>query len=375
MRRILVLSFVFVAFYFLYRQQLPETSERDASGSAISSTERAQFVGVSGDGFDTEFSNLVSEGALPVEENGAAQRAQGSSSNIFEHKTKAQKIFDAFSIAAARGNEKTLARLKEIGADCEWCGEFYSKVEEKASSPKLSRDEKGFFAKALAQSGRPESVSKVIEMAQTADPQDTTLYTRPLKDAPLTPELIEEIDQTLDDENVQKNGPLSEALVSALTRDGSLFSIQTLYNNAIETENPDGYYRIGIGLGELTPDSDPNALAFLADAAAKGDEYSHLALKALINQGKQGLEMALDVLENTDPAVLHPSVLRNAVSHVDTTDSDALAYIQQKRSSSNPLVSEFAKEVIKEHKIDLPGQNRDIRYTDTFEEGIVLPQQ
>ena len=78
------------------------------------------------------------------------------------------------------------------------------------------------------------------------------------------------------------NELLQESAVAAITNQGSKLAAETLYKHTVEKGDADGYYSLGIGLGELIPDDE--TLPYLNELVSKRDKYSHLAVKALLNR-------------------------------------------------------------------------------------------
>ena len=72
----------------------------------------------------------------------------------------------------------------------------------------------------------------------------------------------------------------------------------------------------------------------------------HLAIKALINQGDQGLREAVNVIEGSNDSTLNQKLLADALDHV-SFDEETESYIKEvEKTTSNPDVKAFAAEII-----------------------------
>jgi hypothetical protein len=83
----------------------------------------------------------------------------------------------------------------------------------------------------------------------------------------------------------------------------------------LQRGDPDGYYASGIGIGEFIPSEE--AVPLFQEMVQKRDEYSHLAVKALINSGLSGLRIVFDEIENTPSPEVARTMLKDATDHVN----------------------------------------------------------
>ena len=133
-------------------------------------------------------------------------------------------------------------------------------------------------------------------------------------------------------------------MVAAITNQGSRLAAETLYDFTREKGDANGFYDIGIGLGELIPDEE--VLPYIQELALKRDKYSHLAVKAMLNEGLEGLQMVFDVLSNSPNPDFDRKMLEDAVDHVYFED-DIEAFVKKTASTSKePMVVEFAKNIL-----------------------------
>jgi 5'-deoxynucleotidase YfbR-like HD superfamily hydrolase len=81
----------------------------------------------------------------------------------------------------------------------------------------------------------------------------------------------------------------------------------------------------------------------------KHDQYSHLAVKALINSGMDGLRAVFDELETSNDPEADRRMLKDALDHVNFEDG-LDAYLKQKiEASKQPVVKEFAQKILDEY--------------------------
>ena len=64
-------------------------------------------------------------------------------------------------------------------------------------------------------------------------------------------------------------------------------AFETVFKHVTEAGDPDGYYAQGIGPGEMILDE--TALPKAQEFALQRNQYSHLAVKAMLNSGIGGL--------------------------------------------------------------------------------------
>ncbi len=83
----------------------------------------------------------------------------------------------------------------------------------------------------------------------------------------------EDVVKFLGEQLGESNQTLKESSVAALTNQGSKLAVETLYDHTVAQGNADGYYQLGIGVGEMVPDED--AWPLLQQKALQKDAYSH----------------------------------------------------------------------------------------------------
>lgn len=262
--------------------------------------------------------------------------------------TSADAALKAIKEGSATYDDIILEQFTMPDAKCGWCTAFYESVRELTFAPDTKPDQRSYYAELLAISGRVENVSALVESIKNAPNQaDRDIYS-------------EALELTLGNDDVTKyiaegfatqDPQLKESLVAAMTNQGSRLAAELLSKNTVESADPDGYYSLGIGLGEFVPEDE--ALPYLQQLALQRDQYSHLAVKALLNGGLPGLRIVFDVLGSSNDSEGDKKLLRDAVDHVGY-DEETEAYLKEVvASSKNPSAVAFAKQVLEDFQGDL----------------------
>jgi hypothetical protein len=246
--------------------------------------------------------------------------------------------------AAKDYDDTVLEQFTRPGNNCSWCPDFYKSVKDLILSEETPADQKSYLAEVMAISGRVENVQSLVEAVKSAKTSDA---------ADIFSEALElsvggdDVTKFLGDQMSSTNETLRESSVAAITNQGSLTAAELLIKHTIERGDPDGYYSLGIGLGEFIPDEE--ATPALQDLMQRGDQYSHLAAKALINSGMDGLRTVFDQLELSKDPEADRRMLKDAIDHVNFEDG-LEEYLKQKlESSKQPVVQEFAKRILDEY--------------------------
>jgi hypothetical protein len=240
-------------------------------------------------------------------------------------------------------DDSILEQFTQPGEDCSWCPEFYNSVRDMATNANTPQDQKSYLAEILAISGRLENVETLTEAIKNAkSPDEADVYASAME---LTVGK-EDITRYLGDQMTSTNEPLREAAVAAVTNQGNRLAVELLLKNTLERGDPDGYYSVGIGIGELIPTED--AMPVLHEMVQKRDEYSHLGVKALLNGGMEGLRIVMDELENSKDPESDKKLLKDAIDHVNFEDGMEEYLKQKMENSQQPAVVEFAKQINEE---------------------------
>lgn len=260
----------------------------DASGSAVNTTTTSNQSAPLVPSVDVANSTTAgSEDGEQVVDIKPAADAFSSSEDALAAVLKAAKDYD----------DTVLEQFTRPGNNCAWCPEFYKSVKDMILSADTPADQKSYLAEVMAISGRVENVQSLVEAVKSAKTSD---------EADIFSEALElsvggdDVTKFLGDQMSSTNETLRESSVAAITNQGSLTAAELLIKHTVERGDPDGYYSLGIGLGEFIPDED--AIPAFQDLIQRKDQYSHLAVKALINSGMDGLRTVFDQLElSKDP--------------------------------------------------------------------------
>jgi len=78
----------------------------------------------------------------------------------------------------------------------------------------------------------------------------------------------------------------------------------------------------------------------------KRDQYSHLAVKALINGGQPGLQIVFDILNNSKDGEADRKLLQEAIDHVNY-DEETEAFLKKTvETSKQGIAVDFAKQIL-----------------------------
>jgi hypothetical protein len=359
MKRALILLLIVAAlgigWYYTFRDQLSSVG-----GSVSSLTERIQ-----GSGAATS-SKEVSPDAL----NAASKQAQnlGSDSNELRSRDSdgyvdeddedngderpagevyktAPEALDAIKKGSTDYDDTILQQFVDPGENCTFCAEVYASLRDFLKDSTMTSDQKGYFGEILAMSGQVENIRALVAGIGHA-PDEAE------KDA-----LAESLELALGGDDMVKyladfvsstDTTLKEASIAAISNQGSRLAAEVLYGQAKQSNDPSGLIDQGIGLGEMVPDQE--AYSYLQEAVLKRDEYSHLAVKALINAGLPGIKLVVDSIENSTDPVGDKKLLQDALDHVGY-DEETKAYMEKLQASSqSSILKDFAGEVIAEFK-------------------------
>ncbi|MCB0338775.1 MAG: HEAT repeat domain-containing protein [Bdellovibrionales bacterium] len=315
-------------------QATQNLSSNTLSSTAPSSTSSSQQ---SGDSVQEAFQKALSQTS--------ADSSVYEDISASEKYTSSDEAIAALKAGAKDYDDLTLQHFVELG-DCAWCNDLYNSLQTLVKET-TDEDEMGYYAEALAVSGKPENIAFLVQGIQSETNEDR-------KDI-----LAEALELTVGGEDVvnyligftsDNDELLRESAVAAISNQGSLLAAQHLYELAVKNNDPDGYYSLGIGLGEMIPDEE--AFGFLQESLMKRDAYAHLAAKALINAGLPGLAITIDVLSNVQNEKLEQDILDGAFDHV-AYDEETEAYLTKLQEQSKiPYIKDWASKVLKDFSLD-----------------------
>lgn len=302
--------------------------------SASSGSTGAAVSGSAGSGADLE-----------DEEDGEYIDEEGKpASEIYK---TADEALQALKKGAADYDDLILEQFSDLGESCVWCDDLYRSVKDLMLASPAESDERSYYAEVLAISGRVENVAVLVEeIKRLGDIEDADGYAEALELVVGNDKVVAYLAEQLNSENKL----LEESTVAAITNQGSRLAAETLYKHTVAKGDSDGFYSSGIGLGEMVPDED--TLPYLQELMLKRDAYSHLAVKALLNSGLDGLRLVFEGLSNSKNPEGDKILLKDAVDHVNYED-DVVEYLKKTSSSSQePLVKEFAQDILSDFKLD-----------------------
>jgi hypothetical protein len=257
--------------------------------------------------------------------------------------SSADEALAAVQKGAKDYDDSVLEQFTQPGSDCTWCPAFYTSVRDLVNNPNTSKEEKSYYAELLAISGRVENVQSLADAIKNAKSKDEAdVYAQAL-------ELSvgkDDVAAYLGEQMSSTNESLREASVAAVTNQGSRLAAELLVKNVADRGDPDGYYSVGIGLGEFIPEEE--AIPVIQEMVQKHDQYSHLGVKSLINSGIDGLRIVFDEIESMKDTNTAQQMLKDAIDHVNYEDNiDELTNAVIKRNKS-PVAVEFAKKIQEE---------------------------
>lgn len=277
---------------------------------------------------------------------------------------------------AAQTNDREIYKqIASLPKGCRGCSEFFEQTRSVFADKALNYDQRLFLAGALAASGDSANQSFLVgEIRKAAnDPASAELSAAALarqlerqqQGGPISDDVIDDLSNDLGEENPY----LRDAALSILTRQGSLEAAQALYNYTLENQDRDGFYRQGMGLGHIKPSQE--AFPFLRDLVRRRDQFSHLAVKALLNAGQDGISEVISLLGEVDGPKPDKGLLQNAVDHVPVYGA-ALRQMDSLRASPNSNIRELAQQVVREHQSQINALRKEIEYNEFYEAGIKL---
>lgn len=290
-----------------------------------------------------------SEGYEDYDERPAAQ--------IYE---SADQALDAVKKGAEDYDDIILEQFVEPGEDCTWCDDFYGSLETLMKDSAASEDEKAYYSEILAVSGKVKNIETLVDAIKAGgDSEDAEIFAESLELTIGGDDVVTYLAENLGSESEL----LQESVVAAITNQGSRLAVDTLYEETVKSGDPDEYYEIGIGLGEVIPEEE--ALPRLQELAMQRDQYSHLSVKALLNYGHDGLVRVFDILATSQDPGFDEKMLTDAIDHV-TFEEETEDYLKKViETTNNPVAKKFAEEALEEWKL---GEAEDEEYYDDYED-------
>lgn len=344
MKKLLILILIIavcIALYVFFQNQKgaptqkptldTQTSEQNVEGTEQNTQEEATEDTEDEDEGDEDEASDALETEEPIEVRPAV--------DVYK---SADDALQAVRKAALSYDDAVLEQFYMIG-NCAWCTKFYEDVKGLMLDKSLSNDERGYYAELLSTSGKKENIESLVSAGLNAnDDTEKDIFTEALELSNLSNEslnyLKEEYKNLTDDD-------LKEATIAAISNQGTKDAIEILYDITKSVGDAKGFYDQGIGLGEVVPED--SAFPILDEIASKRDDYSHLAIKAMLNGGIEGTKRVIDILANSkDPSAdIKKLDLEKAADHV-LFDDETKAYLE---SIQNPNEAQkfFIDETVK----------------------------
>jgi len=333
---LLLLGIILVALLVFSVMKAPESPSASTT-SPVTGTDVQEVSGnkdltasMSNEGTITDFSDIELENVEELDTRPATE--------IY---TNAQEALAAIQAGAEEYDDIILEQFSLLGEDCAFCDSLYQQVISLMLKPDANEDEKAYYSEVLAISGRPENIETLINsIREASNEDDADIFAESLELALGDDKVVKLLANFLED----KNELLQESSIAAITNQGSKFAAQTLYEHTVSRKETDGYYDLGIGLGEMIPDE--ATLPYLQELVLKRDEYSHLAVKSLLNYGNDGVVLVFDALTNSSDPEKDKKMLVDAIDHVGYEEATMNFLKDVLADNPAPLVAQFAQDIL-----------------------------
>lgn len=333
---LLILLGMGAAIYLVNSSSVTQTNDQQLQ----SASQSGGAPGAGSDGSSSSEDGTVSEDAANI--GGAGEIQDRPATEIYK---TADEALAAIKGGAANYDDLILEQFSDLGPDCTWCDEAYRSVKELLNSSDTPTDQKSYYAELLAVSGRVDNVQTLVEAIKNPQPgQETQVFLEALE---LTSGKDDVVNYLGGELNSVQNPTLKESIIAAVTNQGSSLAVNTLYKAAIDAKDPDAFYSQGTGLGELIPEAE--AFGPLKEILLKKDDYSHLAVKALLNAGLDGFKEVVDILSSSTTPEVDEKLVKDALDHIPY-DEATEKYIKDVVSkSNNPVLTKLAKSKLDEY--------------------------
>jgi hypothetical protein len=341
---ILLLAVLAISAWFFSASKTPVNTVSDGSKANPSAeTVRNDMINDINN-LDESTNSATLDGASPEGGDTADMfNAEGETKPAAQFYANAEEALKAIQAGARDYDDMILEQFTLPGDDCTWCPELYKSVKDLLGDQALPTDQRTFYAEILAISGRVDNLATLVEGIKNAPSKEIgDTYAEALELTMGKDDVVEFLSEHMG----ATNESLREASVAAITNQGSRLAAEALYKNTVDRGDPDGYYSVGIGLAELVPSEE--TLPYLQEIALKRDQYSHLAVKSLINGGQPGLQIVFDILNNSKDSEADKRLLQDAIDHVNY-DEETEAFLKKTIETSKQTVAvEFAKSILED---------------------------
>jgi len=301
-----------------------DSPQTNSSTSAEGSEESSQTTNSSTQSLSRTTVTLPNNAAPGGDSNSGGEESEEQIKPAAEAYTSAEEALAAVLKGSKDYDDSILEQFTLPDPNCSWCAEFYASARDLTTNPNTPQEQRAYLAEILAISGRLENIEALAESIKNAPSNEAAdLYAEAL-------ELTlgkEDVTTFLGDQMNSTNDNLREASVAAVTNQGTKQAAELLIKNLKERGDPDGYYSIGIGLGEFIPDEE--ALPVVQDLVRERGPEAGLGVKSLLNAGMPGVRALFDELEHSSNVEGDKALLKGAGDHINIED-DILELANQK---------------------------------------------
>lgn len=323
---LLLVAIVIVGSYKYFASQTSESPSSTPPGQSSVESKETRSEPVSSGSTTVQIDparlNAPKSGSQSVE-SGNDESPEEQVKPAAEAYASAEEAISAVLKGAKEYDDSILEQFTLPDANCSWCSEFYTSVRDLAVNPNTPQEQRAYLAEILAISGRVDNVQTLVESIKNAQSNDAAdLYAEAL-------ELTlgkDDVVSYLGDQMNASNETLREASVAAITNQGTKQAAELLVKNLKERGDPEGYYSIGIGLGEFIPDEE--AMPVVQGLVRERGPEAHLGVKALLNAGLPGVQILFDELKNSSNVEADKALLKDAADHINIED-DVIALAKE----------------------------------------------
>lgn len=312
---VVVVAIVGAYFFFVSGTQPSQQPEQTASTATNSSTTSVTTDNSSASTTGSSSLNSLQEPASTDGDTNTSEESEEQVKPAMEAYASSEEALAAVLKGSKDYDDSILEQFTLPDPNCSWCPEFYASVRDLSLNPNTPQEQRAYLAEILAISGRLENVQALTDAIKSAPSGEAAdLYAEAL-------ELSlgrDDITSFLGEQMSSTNDTLREASVAAVTNQGTKTAAELLIKNLKERGDPEGYYSIGIGLGEFIPDEE--SMPVIQDLVRERGEGAGLGVKALLNAGLPGVRAVFDELENSANGDADQALIKGAGDHINIED-------------------------------------------------------
>lgn len=337
---VVVVAIVGAYFFFVSGTQPTPQSQQTASSSSTSS-DTTSTTNTSGSTTGSSSQVSIQEPATTDVESSNNEEAEEQVKPAMEAYASSEEALAAVLKGSKDYDDSILEQFTLPDPNCSWCPEFYASVRDLSLNPNTPQEQRAYLAEILAISGRLDNVQALTEAIKSAPSGEAAdLYAEALELALGR----DDITNYLGEQMSSTNDTLREASVAAVTNQGTKTAAELLIKNLKERGDPEGYYSIGIGLGEFIPDEE--AMPVIQDLVRERGDGAALGVKALLNAGLPGVRAVFDELENSSNGDADQSLIKGASDHINIEDGIIPLANDVIARNRSPQAVAFARQII-----------------------------